>query len=88
MVQEAHEHKRGDIVYLIRRKANGHPRGLKDGVGYEIWCIEGNNDILCLNIPADDFVRFKQHVKVHKKYMSGLSYIRNKKLEELLDGDV
>jgi hypothetical protein len=33
----------GDVVLVVRRGKNGHPRGLKDGVRYNVLKVEGDN---------------------------------------------
>jgi hypothetical protein len=78
------EHKIGDIVYLIKRKSNGFPKSINDDIPYTIQAIEGNNDVLIIARQASNGIGYYQSVKIHKSYMSGLSFIRNKRLEELL----
>lgn len=42
------EHNIGDVVYLIKRKANGFPKSINDDIPYTIKAIEGNNDVLII----------------------------------------
>ena len=78
------EHNIGDVVYLIKRKANGFPKNINDNTPYIIQDIEGNNDVLIIARQASDGIGYYQSVKIHKSYMSGLSTIRDMKIEELL----
>lgn len=80
--QMGKEHNIGDIVYLIKRKANGFPKTLNDNTPYIIQRIEGNDDVLV--ITKQTFSGYSQVGKIHKNYMSGLSTIRDMKIEELL----
>jgi hypothetical protein len=76
------EHNIGDIVYLIKRKANGFPKNINDNTPYIIQRIEGNDDVLIVVKKTSN--GYSQIVKIHKNYMSGLSTIRDMKIEELL----
>ena len=78
------EHNIGDVVYLIKRKANGFPKNINDNTPYIIRDIEGNNDVLIIARRASDGIAYYLSVKIHKSYMSGLSTIRDMKIEELL----
>lgn len=78
------EHNIGDVVYLIKRKANGFPKNINDNTPYIIQDIEGNNDVLIIARQASDGIGYYQSVKIHKSYMRGLSTIRDMKIEELL----
>ena len=42
------EHNIGDVVYLIKRKANGFPKSILDNTPYTIQGIEGKNDVLII----------------------------------------
>lgn len=42
------EHNIGDVVYLIKRKANGFPKSILDNTSYTIQGIEGKNDVLII----------------------------------------
>jgi hypothetical protein len=37
------EYKKGDIVKLVRKKENGHPRALSFGVSYKILKVENED---------------------------------------------
>ena len=79
------EHKIGDLVYLIKRKSTGYPKQIKEGVGYYIAGSEGkDNDVLIVKNHSLDGKGWNPPIKVHCTYMSGLSTIRNMKIEELL----
>ena len=78
------EHNIGDVVYLIKRKANGFPKSILDNTPYTIQGIEGKNDVLIIAQQASNGIGYYQNAKIHKNYMSGLSTIRDMKIEELL----
>lgn len=68
----------GQKVLLIRRKINGHPKGIKDNQFYEIKRIE--NDCLILksgkSIPPE--------FKVHFSYFISIQLLRNETIDDLL----
>ena len=69
----------GDIVMIVRRKHNGHPRKLRDGVKYKITQIEDE----CLLLEEESN---KPAGKVHYTYVSKLKDVRDEKLKDLLSG--
>lgn len=76
-------YKKGDEVVLLRRKKNGHPRGLKDGVIYIVREIEGDHLIVAQH--SSDGIGFLQQVKVHKSYVGNKTTIRDIKIDEVLN---
>lgn len=75
-------YKVGDEVVVIRRKKNGYPRGLKDGVIYIIRQIE--NDHLVVAQHSTDGVGFLQPIKIHKTYVCSKSLLRDIKIDDIL----
>jgi hypothetical protein len=72
----------GDKVICFRRKANGHPRGIKDGVEYTIKSIV--NDDLLVTTHSLDGIGWNQTIKVHKTYMISKEDLREIKINEIL----
>ena len=56
------DYKIGDIVVLFRRKKNGYPKSVCDGLEYRVGDIKGDSLVLYIEEP------FGQ-AKVHKTYM-------------------
>lgn len=73
----------GDEVLVFRRKSNGHPRALKDNETYIIRKIE--NDSLIVAQRSSDDVGFSEPVKVHKTYMISKRYLREVKINSILN---
>jgi len=73
----------GDEVVVFRRKNNGHPRALKDNETYIIRKIE--NDSLIVAHHSSDGVGFLEAIKVHKTYMISKRYLREIKINSILD---
>lgn len=70
--------KNGDEVIVFRRKKNGYPRGLKDGVTYIVFQIL--NDVVILKGDTID----SKLKKVHNTYIIGKSELRDLKIESIL----
>jgi len=73
----------GDEVIVFRRKNNGHPRALKDNEAYIIIKIE--NDSLIVAQHSSDAVGFLEPIKVHKTYMISKRYLREIKINSILE---
>ena len=73
----------GDEVTIYRRKSNGYPASIKDGVVYTIKRVE--NDAIYVAIHSSDGVGWLQPIKVHKTYMINKMALRNIKLNSILD---
>lgn len=73
---------KGEKVVLFRRKSNGYPKGIKDGVEYTIRDISGEGIQVALN--SSDGVGWLQSIKVHKTYMIPKYALRDINLNLLL----
>lgn len=71
----------GDCVTVFRRKANGYPRQLKDGVTYYVTSIWGDS----MKVHEDPNARDKGYegYKVHKSFIIQKDTLRELRLEEL-----
>jgi len=72
------EYKIGDSVVLVRRKKNGYPKALSDGVVYKVDSIE--NDNIIIRKPKSGI----NSIKVHRSYLAPISFLRNEIIESLL----
>lgn len=72
------EYKVGDSVVLVRRKKNGYPKSLLDGVVYKVDSIE--NDNIIIRKPKLGI----NSTKVHQSYLVPVVYLRNEIIESLL----
>lgn len=70
--------QKNECVYVFRRKRNGHPRALKDNIGYFI--LSEDSDSLFV-IQTDGVAA----IKVHKTYMVNKKTLRDIKLNLILD---
>jgi len=75
--------KIGDEVIVFRRKKNGYPRGLKDGVSY--FVREIHNDIIIIGEHSSDGIGFKFLRKIHRTYIISKIKLRDLKIESILD---
>jgi hypothetical protein len=77
------EYKPGDIVKLVRKKKNGHPRALELGKMYKILKIENNdlfvNDAIKMNLNGGTYV------KVNKDYFVPINMMRDELINDILD---
>lgn len=74
----------GDEVVVFKRKPNGHPRSLKDGVSYFIKKVELDGHLI-ISEKSGDGNGWQQPIKVHKMYMMNKSLFRQIKLNLILD---
>lgn len=72
------EYKVGDPVVLVRRKLNGYPKALQDGVVYKVDSIEHDNVII--KKPKSGI----NSTKVHQSYVIPVAYLRNEIIQQLL----
>jgi hypothetical protein len=70
----------GQKVVVFRRKLNGYPKGLKDGILYHISKIE--ND--CLVVYQSKSNQVSKEYKVHRTYLIPIEYLRNEIINDLL----
>ena len=73
------EYKQGDIVKLVRKKENGHPRALSFGVSYKVLKIE--NDDLFVQGLDDQELRI---TKVNKNYFIPVQKLRDELINDIL----
>ena len=76
------DYKVGDSVICFRRKANGHPKRIKDGVDYIIKSIT-YDDLFVANHSLDG-IGWNAEIKVHKSYMISRKTLRDIKINEIL----
>ncbi len=74
----------GDEVVILRRKSNGHPRCIKDGISYFIKAIDADGHLHVCEKPGDGH-EWMQSIRVHKMYMINKSVLRDLKLNSLFD---
>lgn len=74
---------KGEKVLLFRRKSNGYPKGIKDGIEYTIKSISGEGIEVALN--SSDGVGWLQPIKVHRSYMIPKYALRDINLKKLLN---
>jgi hypothetical protein len=79
------EYTVGDIVKLVRKKKNGHPRALELGAIYKILKIENNdlfvNDATKMNLNGGTYV------KVNKDYFVPIEMMREELINDILNND-
>ncbi len=73
----------GDEVTIYKRKSNGYPRAIKDGVVYIIKKIDLDGHMMVAQHSLDG-VGFLQPIRVHKMYMMNKSLLRDIKLNSIL----
>jgi len=66
----------GDRVVVFRRKKNGHPKILKDGVAYLVKSMVGNDLIL----ETDSNL-----VKVNRTYLVPIQFVRDEIIKNLFE---
>ena len=73
--------QKNECVYVFRRKRNGHPRALKDNIGYFILSEDSDS----LFVFQTDGTENTAAIKVHKTYMVNKKTLRDIKLNLILD---
>lgn len=73
------EYKQGDIVKLVRKKDNGHPRSLSFGVSYKVLKIE-NEDLFVQQLDEKEL----RITKVNKNYLIPVESLRDELIKEIL----
>ena len=76
------EYKQGDIVKLVRKKVNGHPRSLSFGVSYKVLNIE-NEDLFVQQLDEKEL----RITKVNKNYLIPVEKLRDELIKEILKND-
>lgn len=74
----------GDEVVILKRKPNGHPRGIKDNVTYTIKHIDSDGHLMVASRSSNG-IGFLQPIRVHKTYVINKSILRDIKLSSILD---
>ena len=74
----------GDEVVILKRKSNGHPRSIKDGITYIVRDIDSDGHITVAQHSTDG-IGFLQSIRVHKMYLINKSILRDIKLNSLFD---
>jgi len=72
------EYKQGDIVKLVRKKENGHPRSLSFGVSYKVLKVE-NEDLFVQELDGDIQIK-----KANKNYFIPVEKLRDELINEIL----
>ena len=78
-------YKTGDLLVLIRRKGNGYPRAVKDGEEWYLKKVE--NEFLIIAKRSLDGNSWLQPKRIHRTYFIPKTFLRNLKLEELLNSN-
>ena len=74
---------KGEKVVIFRRKSNGYPKTIKDGVEYTIRGTYGEGIEVALN--SSDGVGWLPSIKVHRSYMIPKYALRDINLKKLLN---
>ena len=73
------EYKQGDIVKLVRKKENGHPRALSFGIIYKVLKIE-NEDLFVQGLDDQEL----RITKVNKNYFIPVQKLRDELINDIL----
>lgn len=76
------EYVSGDIVKLVRKKENGHPRALSFGVSYKVLKIE-NEDLFVQELNSEEL----RITKVNKNYLIPVEKLRDELIKDILSND-
>jgi hypothetical protein len=79
----------GDVVKLVRKKKNGHPRALELGNCYKVIVIQ-NEDLFVAEIDRrelGDGLIGGNYVKVNKYYFAPLEKMRDELINDILGND-
>ena len=71
----------GDMVKLVRKKPNGHPRSLELGCSYVVRRVE-NDDLF-----VQDKYTNSDLTKVNKNYFVPIMLMRNELINDILNND-
>ena len=77
------EYVPGDIVKLVRKKKNGHPRALELGSSYQVIRVE-NEDLFLKNQRSPDGSDFSI-IKVNKNYFVPIERLRDEIINEIFN---
>lgn len=75
-------------VVVFRRKANGYPRAMKDGVVYRVKYSLLDDLVLIEDIDheAHKFLKIREY-KVNKSYVIPIEFLRDELISEILNFD-
>jgi len=75
-------------VVVFRRKVNGYPRSMKDGVVYRVKYSLLDDLVLIEDIDheAHKFLKIREY-KVNKSYVIPIDFLRDELISEILDFD-
>lgn len=77
--------QKNECVYVFRRKRNGHPRALKDNIGYFILSEDSDSLFVFQTDGTESSNTTPQLIKVHKTYMVNKKTLRDIKLNLILN---
>ena len=81
------EYKAGDIVKLIRKKQNGHPRTLSFGINYKVLKVE-NEDLFVQELDLQELQLGDIRItKVNKNYLVPIQNMRDEFIKDILNSD-
>jgi hypothetical protein len=78
------EYKQGDIVKLVRKKENGHPRSLSFDMCYKVLKVE-NEDLFVQKL--DDKELEFRIMKANKNYFAPIDKMRDELINDILNND-
>ena len=74
----------GDIVKLVRKKKNGHPRSLAIGVSYKVLKVE-NEDLFVQELNEQQ-LHLGISYKVNRNYFVPIDKMRDELIKDILGG--
>jgi len=79
------EYKSGDIVKLVRKKENGHPRSLSFGVSYKVLKVE-NEDLFVQELDEQELHLGNIRItKVNRNYFVPIDKMRDELIKDILN---
>jgi len=79
------EYKSGDIVKLVRKKENGHPRSLSFGVSYKVLKVE-NEDLFVQELDEKELHLGNIRItKVNRNYFVPIDKMRDELIRDILN---
>ena len=81
------EYRPGDIVRLVRKKENGHPRALSFGISYKVLKVE-NEDLFVQELDLRELHLGDIRItKVNKNYFAPIQRMRDEFINDILKND-
>jgi hypothetical protein len=74
----------GDEVICFHRKANGHPRSIKDDVNYVVKRVDLDGHIIIAQRSSDG-IGWQSPIRVHKTYMINKQTLRQIRINSILN---